>query len=199
MEELLRLGQAAKALGVHEQTLRNWDEAGKIRTVRTVGGQRRVPRSEVERLMGELELREVKLYARVSTLAQKDDLKRQVQQLKQSYPDAELFSDFRSGLKFDRKGFLALLSAVQQRRVSRVVVVHEDRLARFGVDLIRQLFASCGTELEVLDSPELATHEQELASDLIAIITSFSARLYGLRSHKTKALLAGARKVLKEP
>ena len=199
MEELLRMREAAKTLGVHEQTIRNWDETGKIRTIRSPGGQRKIPRSEIERMMGELERREVKLYARVSTFAQKDDLERQIQRLKQSYPNAELFSDYRSGLKFDRKGFLALLEAVQQRRVSRVVVVYEDCLARFGVDLLRRLFASYGTELEVIDSVKLATSEQELARDLVAIITSFSARLYGLRSHKTKALLKETRKVLKEP
>ena len=108
MEELLRMREAAKTLGVHEQTIRNWDEAGKIRTIRSPGGQRKVPRSEIERMMGELERREVKLYARVSTFAQKDDLERQIQLLRQSYPGAELFSDYRSGLKFDRKGFLAL-------------------------------------------------------------------------------------------
>ena len=191
--------EAAATLGVHVQTIRNWDEVGKIRTIRSPGGQRKIPHSEIERMMGELERREVKLYARVSTFAQEGDLERQIQRLKQSYPNAELFSDYRSGLKFDRKGFLALLEAVQQCRVSKVVVVYEDRLARFGVDLIRRLFASYGTELEVLDSVELSSPEQELAKDLVAIITSFSARLYGLRSHKTKAPLKETRKVLKAP
>ena len=199
MESFLRMREAAETLGVHEQTIRNWDEAGKIRTIRSPGGQRKIPRSEIERMMGELERREVKLYARVSTFAQKDDLERQIQRLKQSYPGAELFSDYRSGLKFDRKGCLALLEAVQQRRVSKVVVVYEDRLARFGVDILRRLFASYSTELEVLDSVKLAVPEQELAKDLVSIITSFSARLYGLQSHKTKKLLSATREVLKAP
>ena len=78
-------------------------------------------------------------------------------------------------------------------------MVCEDRLARFGVDLIRRLLASYGTELEVLDPVELATSGQELARDLMAIITSFSARLYGLRSHKTKKLLSATREVLRDP
>lgn len=198
MEELLRIREAAKAQGVHEQTIRNRDEAGKIRTVRGPGGQRRIHRSEIERMMDELERREVKLYALVSTFAQKNDLERQVQRLKQSCPDAGLFSDYRSGLKLDRKGFLALLEAVRQHRVSMVVVICEDRLARFGADIIRRLFASYGAELEVPDSVELATTGQELAKDLVAIIASFSARLHGLRSHKTKALLRETRKVLKD-
>ena len=110
-----------------------------------------------------------------------------------------MHSDIRSGLKFDRPGFLAVLNAVQERRVSRVVVAYEDRLARFGVDLLRQVFAAYGTTLEVLDPKAKDTPESELATDLIAIITSFSSRLYGLRSHKTKRLLYEARKVVKAP
>ncbi|EQD78143.1 DNA binding domain protein, excisionase family, partial [mine drainage metagenome] len=105
---------------------------------------------------------------------------------------AETFSDIRSGLKFDRPGFLAVLKAVQERRVSRVVIVHEDRLARFGVDLLRRVFAGYGTDLLVLEPKPKDTPETELAQDLIAIITSFSARLYGLRSHKTRTLLSTA-------
>ncbi len=114
-------------------------------------------------------------------------------------PEAEIHTDIRSGLKFDRPGFLAVLKAVQERRVSRVVVAYEDRLARFGVDLLRQVFAAYGTTLEVLDPKPKETPESELANDLIAIITSFSARLYGLRSHKTKRLLSEARKAMKDP
>jgi len=80
-----------------------------------------------------------------------------------------------------------------------VVVAYEDRLARFGVDLVRQVFAAYGTTLEVLDPTPKGTPETELANDLIAIITSFSARLYGLRSHKTKRLLSETRKVIHSP
>jgi predicted site-specific integrase-resolvase len=88
-----------------------------------------------------------------------------------------------------------MLEAVQQGRVSKVVVVYEDRLVRFGVDLLRKIFKSYGTELEVLESTLTGTPEEELVKDLISIITSFSARLYGLRSHKTQKLIAVAREV----
>ncbi len=199
MEELLRLSEAVRILGVHRQTLRNWDAAGKIKMVRTADNQRRVPKSEVERLMGEMGIRVPILYARVSTQMQKDDLERQTQRLRQAYPEAELIFDIRSGLKFDRKGFLHLLEAVRMKRVSKVVVVYEDLLARFGVDLVREVLSSYGTELEVLEASGRGSPETELVRDLVSIITSFSARLYGLRSHKTKKLLQETRKVLAEP
>jgi len=196
---LLRIGDAASRLGLTVTTLQRWDRQGKIRVVRTLGGMRRVPLSEVHRLMGEHEVRAPILYARVSSHGQKDDLERQKERLQRAFPGAELHTDIRSGIKFDRPGFLAVLKAVQERRVSRVVVAYEDRLARFGVDLVRQVFAAYGTTLEVLDPTPKGTPETELANDLIAIITSFSARLYGLRSHKTKRLLSETRKVIHSP
>ena len=199
MDILLRPGEAARRLGLTVTTLQRMDRAGRLRVVRTMGNRRRIPESEVHRLMGEREVRAPVLYARVSSHGQKDDLERQKERLLRTHPGAELQFDIRSGLKFDRPGFLRVIQAVQERRVSRVVVVHEDRLARFGVDLLRQVFAAYGTVLEVMEPKSADTPEHELAQDLIAIITSFSARLYGLRSHKTKQLLASARAVVKSP
>ncbi len=199
METLLRPKDAAKQLGVSVRTLQRMDEYGKLKVVRTTGNRRRIPESEVHRLMGLNNIRVPVLYARVSTHGQKDDLERQIQRLKQAYPEAELFCDIRSGLKFDRPEFIKLLEAVQQGRVSKVVVVYEDRLARFGVDLLRRLFKAYNAELEVLETTLMGTPEEELAKDLVSIITSFSARLYGLRSHKTKRLIATAREVIKSP
>ena len=198
-ELLLRPAEAARKLGVHVKTLQRMDKEGRIRVVRTPGGRRRFPESEVHRLMGEREDRHPVLYARVSSHGQKEDLERQKERLQRAFPGAELHTDIRSGLKFDRPGFLPVLQAVQERRVSRVVVAYEDRLARLGVDLLRQVFAAYGTTLEVLDPTPKDTPKSELANDLIAIITSFSARLYGLRSPKTKRLLAEARKVVRDP
>lgn len=199
METLLRPKDAAKQLGISVRTIQRMDNAGTLKVILSPKGRRRIPESEVHRLMGLNEIRVPILYGRVSTHTQKDDLERQIQRLKQAYPDAELLYDIRSGLKFDRPGFLKVLEAVQQKRISKVVVVYEDRLARFGVDLLRKVFKSYGTDLEVLDTTMVGTPEEELAKDLISIITSFSARLYGLRSPKTITLLTVARDVIKNP
>jgi putative resolvase len=208
MEILLRPKEAAKRLGISVKTIQRMDSAGTLKIIRTPAGRRRIPESEVHRLMGLKEIRVPVLYARVSTYAQKDELERQIQLLKKAYPEAELFQDIRSGLKFDRHEFLKMLEAVQQGRVSKVVVVYEDRLARFGVDLLRRIFKAYNTELEVLKTLKTKTEpnlegipeeELELAKDLISIITSLSTRLYGLRSHKTKKLIATAQEVIKCP
>jgi putative resolvase len=166
VDNLLRPKDAAKQLGVSVRTLQRMDNSGKLKVVRTTGGRRRIPETEVHRLMGLGGIRILVLYARVSTHAQKDDLERQIQHLKDAYPDAELFYDIRSGLKFDRPEFLKMLEAVQQGRVSKVVVVYEDRLARFGVDLLRRVFAAYNTEFEVLETTLTGTQEEEFAKDL---------------------------------
>jgi len=197
MERLLRPKEAAETLGISVRWLQEMDRDGKIKCIRTSGNRRRILLSEVNRLMGERNIRKVAVYARVSSQDQKEDLVKQKQLLLQNYPDADVYFDIRSGLKFDRKGFIELLKAVEQSRVSKVVVVHEDRLARFGIDLLRHIFLTYGTEIEILNNKEKGTPEEELAKDLITIITSFSARLYGLRSHKTKKLLHTAREVIK--
>jgi len=197
MEILLRPKDASKRLGISVRTLQRMDKAGTLTVVRTPTNQRRIPESEVHRLMGLNQIRVPILYGRVSSQGQKDDLERQIQRLKQAYPDSELFFDIRSGLKFDRPGFLRVLEAVQEGRVSKVVVVYNDRLARFGVDLLRKIFKSYGTELEVLEVSMSGTPEEELAKDMISIITSFSARLYGLRSHKTKKIIECTQSVMK--
>jgi putative resolvase len=198
MEKLLRPNEAAEILGLSVKTIQRMDIDGRLKVIRTPNGRRRIPESEVNRLMGIKNIRVPVLYARVSTHGQKADLDRQILRLKQAYPDAELFHDIRSGLKFNRPDFIKMLEAVQQSRISKVVVVYEDRLARFGVDLLRLVFKAYNTELEVLDTALTGTPEEELTKDLISIITSFSARLYGLRSHKTKKLLLVAQEVTKK-
>jgi putative resolvase len=118
MEVLLRIGEAATRLGLNVATLQRWDQQGKIRIARTLGGKRRVPLSEVQRLMGENERRAPLPYGRVSSHGQKEDIERRKERLLRAFPGAGLHTDIRSGLKFDRPRFLAVLKAVQERSVS---------------------------------------------------------------------------------
>jgi predicted site-specific integrase-resolvase len=84
---------------------------------------------------------------------------------------------------------------VVNRRISKIYVTCEDRLARFGFDLLRWICSKHGTEIVVVNGKEAIPSQEELVQDLIAIITSFSAKLYGLRSHKTKRLLTAVKEV----
>ena len=180
MEKLYTLRDACRILQVHPTTLRMWDREGKIRCVRMLNNFRRVPESEINRILGIQNGRASYIYARVSSSGQKEDLERQINRLKSVSPESEVFSDVRSGMRFNRKGFMSLLELIEKDKVSTVYITHKDRIARFGFDL---------TEIVEADGEEIFSANEELTKDLISIITSFSARLYGLRSHKMKSIL----------
>jgi len=194
--------EASKLLGVHVRTIQRWDKQGKIRCVRTVGGKRRVPESEIKRILGIHEERKVIGYARVSSRAQKDDLERQVEAIKKYAKEkgweVEILKDVGSGLKENRKNFQKLLRMVMNREVSKVIVAYPDRLTRFGFKTLEEFFKSYGTEIVVINEGEKSPKE-ELIEDLITIISHFAGRLYGKRSHKYRKVVEGARELIQDP
>ena len=107
---------------------------------------------------------------------------RQVAFMRERYPDAEIVSDVGSGLNFRRKGLLAILERLHQGDKLRVVVAYRDRLGRFGTELIETLLERNGGELVVLNQRDLSA-EEELTTDLLAILTAFGARVNGLRRY----------------
>ena len=189
MEKLYTIWDACEILQLNPNTLRKWDREGKIRCVRLSNNFRRVPESEINRILGVKNNRTSFIYARVSSLDQKADLDRQIQKLQTVFPESHVVSDIRSGMKFNRKGFIELLKLVEKDKVSAIYVTHKDRLARFGFDLVEKVCNIHGTEIVETDGEEILSANEELTKDLISIITSFSARLYGLRSHKLKNIL----------
>src|SRR5215467_1533783 len=203
-QKLLRVGAAAHELGLHPMTVRRWIKAGRIQVVQ-VGREMRIPRTEIEQLVGSMDGRWLVLYGRVSGHGQKDDLDIQLQRL-QAWAAAErkgqetlVLSDIGSGLKASRRQLQRLLTLVCEDKVGEVAITYEDRLTRFGQEYLETLFACFGVTLTMLDPGESKTPEQELTDDLLALIASLSGRLYGMRSHKRKELLQCARAVLASP
>jgi putative resolvase len=202
--KLLRVSRAAHELGLHPLTVRKWIKAGKITAIR-VGNEARIPRSEIERLVGKTDGRLLVLYGRVSGHGQKEDLDIQIQRL-QAWAAAErkgqeplVLSDIGSGLKASRRQLQRLLKLVCEDKVGEVAITYEDRLTRFGQEYLETLFACFGVTLTVLEPGEEKTPEQELTDDLLALIASISGRLYGMRSHKQKELLKCAQAVINNP
>jgi len=193
-EKLYTLKEACLLLGLHPRTIQKWDKQGKIRVVRTPGGRRRIPESEIRRLQGEKGIRSIIGYARVSSNTQKDDLERQVEYLRQSGVQ-EVITDIGSDLNEKRKGFLRLLDRVLHNEVDKVVILYEDRLTRFGFDTLKKVFEAHGTTIEVLNQTDVKPPQQELVEDLITIISHFSGKLYGMRSHKQKEVVKHAKEL----
>jgi len=203
-QKLLRIGAAAHELGLHPITVRRWIKSGRIQAVQ-MGREVRVPRAEIERMVGsKFTGRLVVLYGRVSGHGQKADLDTQLERL-QTWAATErrgqetlVLSDIGSGLKAGRRHLQRLLKLICEDKVAEVAITYEDRLTRFGQEYLETLFACFDVTLTVLEPGEEKTPEQELTDDLLALIASFSGRLYGMRSHKQQALVACAKQVLAE-
>ncbi len=141
----------------------------------------------------------------MSGRGQLDDLNTQLERL-QAWAKASrkgmetlVLSVIGSGLKAVRKEFQRLLKLVCEDKVAEIAITYQDRLTRFGQEFLETLFSCFGVTLTALDPGEEQTPEQELTADLLALIASFSGRLYGMRSHKQKELLKCAQAVITSP
>lgn len=194
---MLSIGKFAKSLGVSIQTLRNWDKEGKLKpTYVTENGYRYYSEDLLNKFRNIKNVNKIKkkniLYARVSTKSQKDDLDRQVDNLKQyAYSKGysfEIITDIGSGINYKKEGLLKMINLVECGEVDRIIVLYKDRLIRFGYDLIEYICKLNDTKIEIVDNSTISK-EQELTEDLIQIITVFANRLYGARSKKTINLI----------
>lgn len=194
---MLSIGKFAKSLGVSIQTLRNWDKEGKLKpTYVTENGYRYYSEDLLNKFRNIKNVNKIKkkniLYARVSTKSQKDDLDRQVDNLKQyAYSKGysfEIITDIGSGINYKKEGLLKMINLVECGEVDRIIVLYKDRLIRFGYDLIEYICKLNDTKIEIVDNSTVSK-EQELTEDLIQIITIFANRLYGARSKKTINLI----------
>lgn len=183
-------------MDVSAQTLRNWEKSGKlIPDYKTSSGYRYYSQEQVDAITGNktnMENRIVIGYCRVSSTKQKDDLERQVQNVKayllaQGRP-FEIIEDIGSGINYNKKGLLELLQKVIDHKVEKIVVLYKDKLLRFGYELFENIEKSYGTSIEIIDNTE-KTEQQELVEDLVQIITVFSCRLQGKRAKKTKEII----------
>ena len=209
MNKLIAIGQASKLLGVSIQTLRNWDKQGLLKPDEiTKGGSRRYKLESLKNINKNIKFNIDNLktiaYARVSSHDQKDDLIRQVQVLEHYCAKAgfnyEIIQDLGSGMNYYKKGLTKLLNLILEGQVKRLVITHKDRLLRFGAELV---FAICeAKEVEVIiiinKGDENIKFEEELAKDVLEIITVFSARLYGSKGKKNKKLLESMQEVIND-
>ena len=192
-------------LGVSITTLRRWESEGKLVAEHTPGGHRRYDLAKLrpEQFGAEREAsRKTMAYARVSSHDQKDDLERQKQVLelycaRQGWT-LEVIADLGSGMNYHKKGLKRLLSAILDDEIGRLVIAHKDRLLRLGAELVFAICAAKKVEVVILNQGEDTTFEEDLAQDVLEIITVFSARLYGSRSHKNQKLLDGVKRAVEE-
>lgn len=193
---LMSIGKFAKEVGLSVQHLRKLhDDNILIPDVITKGGTRYYSDEQLQAYLNKNNPQQglpVILYARVSTRSQKDDLDRQVENLK-SYAISkgysfEIITDIGSGINYMKQGLKQLIQKINNKEVSKIVVLYKDRLIRFGFELIEYLCELNNISIEIIDNTTIST-KTELTNDLIQIITIFANSLYGPKSKKTLRLI----------
>jgi predicted site-specific integrase-resolvase len=186
----------SKLVGKTPQTLRNWDKKGLLIPHHTgANGYRYYSHDQLKQVLNIKEDKKSKViigYCRVSSYKQKDDLQRQVENMKlyldKQNKNYEIIEDIGSGINYTKKGLKTLLRKIVNDEVEKVVVLYKDRLLRFGFELVEYIANLYGCEIEVIDSTE-KTEQQELVEDLVQIITVFSCKLQGKRANKARKMI----------
>ena len=192
--KLLIVKECKGIYGLSRMALINYEKKGLLKSLKTPGGIRRYRVEDIERLLGMLEdkqerVRGTILYARVSTRKQQPYLENQVRRLEEYAKsrgwEYKIIKEIASGVNENRRGLRKLLNMVKRGEVERVVIEYPDRLARFGFNYLKEFFEGFGVELVVINGREGEKERfQELMEDLVAIVSSFAARIYGQRGSK---------------
>jgi predicted site-specific integrase-resolvase len=196
-EELISISKAAKLLGISTRSLVDYPE-DVILPVKTNGGHRRYRISDVAKLQG-IETKNDNqeeitcVYVRVSSQDQKEkgDLERQKARVleftsKHNYKVDYIFEEVGSGMNDNRSKLNKLFELVNNHKIKRVVIEHRDRLTRFNFHVFEAYFKSHGVEIEVMLEELNKSFEEELTKDLLGLMSSFSAKIYGRRSHQNR-------------
>ena len=190
------LNQFAAKLGVTPQTLRTWHKEGRLTPAFiTEGGHRRYTHKQYLEFVGETSDQTTKLnvrnvgYVRVSSKKQSDDLGRQAQ-LMENYliskgKPFKIIQSVGSGINYKNPQLHELIHMVINKEVDTVYILYKDRLVRFGFELLEFLFNEFGVSIEMVNQ-QFETAQEELVTDLIQVITVFSAKLNGKRKHKVQ-------------
>ena len=187
----MRPHEFAKEIGVSVETLRRWDRTGKLKAKRTPSNHRYYTDEDLAYAKGLKPISEsrfIKVYCRVSSQKQKNELTNQRLAMEQfclarGYAVDEWIEEIGGGLNFKRKKFLRLIEDALSGKIEVIVIAHKDRLCRFAFDLIEQLLSKRGC-LIVVANAESLSQRAELLEDLMAVVHCFSCRLYGTRSYR---------------
>jgi putative resolvase len=183
----MNLKRWAESQGIHYHTAYRWFHDG----ILPVPAERVGPRTILVNPhgTGAQAPAGVGLYARVSSHDQKADLDRQVARLSEWAAKAgvsvvRIEAEVGSGMNGARKKIRRMLA---DPKIGTLVIEHRDRLGRMNVELVEAALSASGRRLVVLEEGEV---DDDLVSDMVEVLTSFCARLYGRRPARNRALKA---------
>lgn len=203
MGKLVRISEAAKISGFSKTSLDRWARSGKLLPdYISDSGQRYYDIDKITRKVDvKSENRIVIGYCRVSSQGQSGDLNTQIEAMKlycisRGY-QFKIISDIGSGINYNKSGLLELVRYILNGEVSKIIITDKDRLLRLGFDLLKNICDMRNVEIEVINQTENQDADKELIEDLLLILTVFSAKMNGKKSHRNKKLIENFKKEFK--
>jgi len=184
----MKLSDYAKNLGISYRTAWRYFKQGKLDAYQTHTGTI-IIKKDIEKN----NMLKVAIYCRVSSSENRDNLERQKQRLlnycsAKGYRVNKVITEIGSGINDTRKQWLSLL---KDKQINLIVIEHKDRFTRFGFSAMELLLENENRKIEIINEAE--DGKEDLMQDFISIITSFCARIYGLKRSKEKL-----KKIIKE-
>ena len=187
--------EASRILGVHQRTLYIWEDKKLIDTIRTPGGKRmynvnKYINNNKDHLKINVNNENINnkhniCYIRVSSISQKDDLERQRQVMLKKYPRYEIIEDIGSGLNLNKRGIKKIIKLGIEGKINELVIAYKDRLTRFGYELIEEIIKEYSKgKIIVINETKKIKPEEELVSDVMALMNVYVAKMNGLRKYK---------------
>ena len=164
MNDYLKPGEVCSQLKISRRTLYTWTHSGKIKSVKTKGGQYRYHKEDIFTIEKNT-FKQNYCYCRVSTRGQLSDLERQVEFFQSKYPNHRIIRDIGSGLNFKRKGLKTILDEAIKGNIGEIVVTHKDKLCRFGFDLFEYIVSKCSNGKIMVLNTEKSCPQSELVND----------------------------------
>ena len=188
MSKFLTRKEASEILGIHYHTLYALAKRNEIETIK-IGTRQlyNVNKYMIDNgIKGGLTRKKI-CYCRVSSQKQKEDLKRQIKEMKQLYPTYELITDIASGLNYERVGLKKIIDHIVKGELETLVIAYKDRLTRFGFEMIEWMLKEYSDgKIIIVHKLEEETPTEEITKDIISIMNIYVAKINGLRKYKGK-------------
>lgn len=189
------IGKFSKLIGISKGTLRNWDKSGFLKpAIITEGKHRTYSIDQLNKYLNTtIDKQRINVgYVRVSSKKQKDDLDRQYNLL-ESYlinknKPFKIISDIGSGINYNKKGLLELITMINNNEIDTLFILYKDRLVRFGFELIEYYCKINNINIEILNHT-IKNDEDEMIDDILNIIHVYSCKLNGKKSHLNKKII----------
>jgi predicted site-specific integrase-resolvase len=174
-----------ETLNIHYNTLQNLVKRKEIEYVK-IGRKRSYNLNKYIRDNNiQINKKENICYCRVSSKKESEDLERQMDYMRDLYPNYRIISDIGSGLNFNRKGLIEIINMAINNKIENLIIAYKDRLARFGYELIEYIIKNYSNgKIIIINNREETTPLEEVSKDIIAIMNIYVAKVNGMRKYK---------------